>query len=66
MFFVHSVDSRRIGVEAFVYVDLKIWGHCVDAQHGLFWVDEDAFFGLATEAVDESGMREREDKYVLV
>ena len=63
---MHAVDGARVGEQSLVQVDLQVGRHDVRTEHWLICVDRHPLLGLATEAVEESGVRGEEQKYVLV
>lgn len=66
VFLVHAIDRARVGEQSLVQVDLQVGRHDVRTEHRLVCVDRHPFLGLATEAVEESGVRGEIQKYVLV
>lgn len=63
---MHAVDRAGVGEQSLVQVDLQVGRHDMRTEHRLVCVDRHPFLGLATEAVEESGVRGEEQKYVLV
>lgn len=66
VFLMHAIDRARVGEQSLVQVDLQVGRHDVRTEHRLVCVDRHPFLGLATEAVEESGVRGEIQKYVLV
>ena len=63
---MHAIHGAGVGEQSLVQVDLQVGRHDVRTEHRLICVDRHPLLGLATEAVEESGVRGEEQQYVLV
>ena len=63
---MHAIHGAGVREQSLVQVDLQVGRHDMRTEHRLVCVDRHPLLGLATEAVEESGVRGEIQKYVLV